>query len=113
MSASSASGTLNILDGGRVTNNLAVFDGAMTVTVSGTGSTWTNTGSLYLGNSGSAQGVLNILSGGQVSNTDCYLGHYSPSSGTAIVTGPGSTWINAGNLYASSSATGKLTVSDG
>ena len=37
------------------------------VTVAGTGSTWTNSGDLYVGNSGN--GTLNITGGGAVSNT--------------------------------------------
>ena len=65
-----------------------------TATVDGTGSTWTNSGYLYIGNSGN--GTLNITNGGKVSNSYGYLGYNSGSTGTATVDGTGSTWTNSG-----------------
>ena len=82
----------------------------------GTGSTWSNSGSLLVGFYGT--GTLNIQNGGAVSNTDGFIGRVSGSSGTATVDGAGSTWTNTGSLYvggSSSSAggSGSLYVNDG
>ena len=65
--------------------------------MTGAGSTWTNSGDLYVGCSGS--GTLNIEAGGQVSNFYGYLGYNSGSTGTVTVTGTGSMWTNSGTLY--------------
>ena len=109
----SGNGTLNIEAGGQVSSNygyLGLYSGSTgTATVTGTGSTWTNGGRLYVGTSGS--GTLNVEAGGQVSNTDGYLGYNSGSTGTATVTGTGSTWTNSGDLYVGYSGSGTLTVS--
>ena len=52
-----------------------------TVMVTGTGSTWTTTGDLYIGRSGG--GTLKVEAGGSVYDTyACYLG-YSSGSGDA------------------------------
>jgi fibronectin-binding autotransporter adhesin len=67
-------GALHILDGGHVSNNngFVAAPGSLypaIVTVGGTGSTWTNTGGLYIGgNAASAggTGTLNINAGGTV-----------------------------------------------
>jgi T5SS/PEP-CTERM-associated repeat protein len=84
---------------------------AGTATISGPGTTWTNSGNLYVGHSGS--GAMTIDAGGQVSNTTGYLGFNASSTGTATVSGVGSKWINAGALYVGDSGTGTLTVLDG
>ena len=63
------------------------------VTVSGTGSTWTNSSALYVGYSGS--GTLNITDGGAVSSTYGYIGYNSGSTGAVTVDGTGSTWTNS------------------
>jgi len=78
--------------------------------VTGTGSTWTNSSYLYVGYSGSA--TLNIQAGGQVSNLWGYLGYESHSTGTATVTGTGSTWKNTG-LYVGYSGSGTLNIEAG
>ena len=65
-----------------------------TVTVDGTGSTWTNSGDLYVGYYGN--GTLNITGGGAVSNTNGYIGYNSGSTGTVTVDGTGSKWTNSG-----------------
>ncbi|MBZ9987860.1 hypothetical protein LB572_12215 [Mesorhizobium sp. BH1-1-5] len=74
-----ATGTLDIQNGGAVTNDTGFIGyGAQgTVTVSGTdgggnASTWTNNGDLVVGQDGN--GTLNIGNGGQVSNADGYIG---------------------------------------
>lgn len=64
-----------------------------------------------IGNSGT--GVLNIEDGGEVSGQHGYLGLYSGSSGTATVTGAGSSWDNTAKLYVGEEGTGVLTIEDG
>ena len=70
----SGQGTLNITNGGAVSHSsgysrdgyIGHYSGSTgVVTVDGIGSTWTNTGNIYVGDSG--QGTLNIANGGAVS----------------------------------------------
>ncbi|MEN6451305.1 MAG: PEP-CTERM sorting domain-containing protein, partial [Thermoguttaceae bacterium] len=65
----SGCGTFSITHGGCASSmdgNIAHFSGSKgTVTVDGAGSTWTNSGNLYVGNAG--DGTMNILNGGSVS----------------------------------------------
>ncbi|RPI64018.1 MAG: PEP-CTERM sorting domain-containing protein [Planctomycetaceae bacterium] len=108
-------GTLQIADGVVVatqTGLLGYASGSTGVaTVSGVGSTWTNSGNLKIGSPGS--GTLNIEGGGQVSNATGYIGSISSSIGAATVTGAGSKWANSGGLYVGYSGSGKLTIADG
>ena len=114
-------GTLNILNGGQVSNNYCYLgyysSSGGTATVDGIGSKWTNSRTLYVGYS--VTGTLNIRNGGQVSSATGYLGYYSSSGGgTVTVDGIGSLWNNTGSLYvggASSAAggTGSVTVTNG
>ena len=67
------------------------------VTVDGTGSTWTNTFSLFVGDSGT--GALTIQNGGKVTNTGGTIGSNAGSNGMATVDGAGSTWTNNNNLF--------------
>ncbi len=112
----SGNGTLNILNGGTVSNTFGSIGrstgGEGTVTVDGAGSSWNNTTQiLYLGESGS--GTLNIINDGVV-NVDSgsrtvLLGRYGSGSGTlnignggaagilnatAVNGGPGSATLN-------------------
>ncbi len=84
--------------------------GPSTVTVTGAGSTWTNSLPLSFGSSGNA--TLNILGGGSVTDT---AGTITSSSGTGSVTVGGgtgaATWINSGSLTLSS--TGTLNINSG
>ncbi|HUS93276.1 MAG TPA: PEP-CTERM sorting domain-containing protein [Phycisphaerae bacterium] len=110
-------GMLTIEAGGQVSNssgNLGYYSGTGTATVTGSGSTWTNSGSLYVGGY-SGSGTLTIEAGGQVSSLSGYLGRSSDptATGTATVTGPGSTWTNSGDLYVGRHGNGTLTVADG
>ena len=82
----SGTGTLNIAGGGAVSNsnNPSGYIGynsgsAGTVTVDGSGSTWTNGWCLYVGCSGS--GTLNITNGGTVNSPFGGIGEWSGSNG--------------------------------
>jgi T5SS/PEP-CTERM-associated repeat protein len=119
----SGSGTLDIEDGGTLTDGTGFIGyGAGsrgTVTVSGNDgsgnvSTWINTGDLVIGQSGI--GTLAIEDGGTVTNTDGYIG---ATGGTiadpnnVTVSGLGSTWSNAGQLFVGDHGTATLDILDG
>jgi fibronectin-binding autotransporter adhesin len=117
-------GTLNVIDGGaiitggvlvgyngdgtlKITNGATVdADGYCyigresrstgTVTVSGAGSTFTNSKGLYVGFNG--KGTLNITGGAMVSSETASLSFGSGSDNTATISGAGSTWWNSSEL---------------
>ena len=85
-----------------------------TATVSGAGSTWTNTGTIVVGGLGT--GTLTIQNGGTVnSGGGGSVGLSVGSTGTVTVTGPGSSWNNSpgGGLNIGSFGTGTLTIANG
>ncbi|WP_425397359.1 hypothetical protein [Aeoliella sp.] len=59
------------------------------------------------------QGSLTVADGIAISSGRGYLGYDSGSVGSAIVTGPGSLWENAAELYVGREGRGTLTVEDG
>jgi T5SS/PEP-CTERM-associated repeat protein len=109
------SGTLTIKDGVAVASGTGYLGyntgSAGAATVTGPGSTWINTGALYVGNSGA--GMLTVTDGGTVTDTSGYLGYNANSTGTTTVTGPGSTWTNSGKFYVGNSGTGILNIANG
>ena len=69
------------------------------VTVTGAGSSWTVVGNLHVGFV--SEGSLMVGDGGTVSSTNGIVRTFLGSglgSGIAIITGPGSTWSNTGDL---------------
>ena len=97
-SSTGGSGALIIQNGGTVTSVLGAIGNAPgsqgTVTVTGPGSTWTNTGTLVVGGLGT--GTLTIQGGGVVnSGAGGSVGLAAGSTGTVTVTGPGSSWNNS------------------
>jgi fibronectin-binding autotransporter adhesin len=120
-----SNGTLTIANGGVVTTN-GLFGtlGAATmsnaqVTVVGQGSRWNLSSALLtLGFSGTA--TLNILAGGNVANLDARIAVEVGSTGTANVSGAGSTWTIGGRLGVGGNAatlvsggTGTLNIQPG
>jgi T5SS/PEP-CTERM-associated repeat protein len=103
-------------------------------TVDGTGSNWTCTGSLTVGNYGTGTlnvtsggrvsgdlrigvygtGTLNITSGGSVNGSPgiCYLGSNAGSAGSATVDGTGST-LTSRSIYVGDYGTGSLSIANG
>ena len=80
-------------------------------TVTGTGSTWTNSDYLYVGYNGS--GTLSVTGGGTVSSSrGCDIGHNFGSTGAVTVGGVGWTWTNL-FLAVGNDGTGSLTIADG
>ena len=113
-------GTLNIEDGGKVTNansgsigSSNVADTAATVTVIGQNSLWQNSTTLHVGNR--SQGTLNVQDGGKVTNTNGYIGASNNHIGTVTVTGVNSLWQNSGflNIGATNGGQGTLSIDDG
>lgn len=110
-----ATGQLTISNGGTLTDSNAAlgFQAGSTgvVTVTGNGSTWTNTSDLSIGRFGS--GTLQVLSGGSVSAANAYLGDLgNNSSGSLTVSGTGSSFTSGG-LLIGNSGTGSLTIANG
>ena len=84
------------------------------VTVTGAGSMWSNSSTLYVGYNGSSNS-LTIANSGQVFNPASYIGYYaSAKSNSVVVTGAGSIWSNNGTLYLGYyGASNSLTISNG
>jgi T5SS/PEP-CTERM-associated repeat protein len=84
------------------------------VTIDGAGSTWNNSGQMYVGYAANSSGKLSILNGASVSNGGRSYIAYSPIPGRVTLDGTGSTWNNAENLYVGrSNSSGTLSISGG
>lgn len=114
-------GTLRIENGGQVSHAYSSlgdqYGSSGTTTVTGTGSAWTG-GPLYVGRTGS--GTLTIENGGQVSTSgtiyvyySSIIGHDQYSTGTATITGAGSSWVNSAGLVVGYGGPGTLVISNG
>ncbi len=113
-----SNGTLNILNGGIVTNTMTAviardFNSTGNVVVSGAGSTWLSSSdfAFIVGNDGNA--TLNINNGGSVQSGQGVIAFNAGSSGQVTVTGPGSTWDPMDNIYVGFDGIGQLDVLDG
>ncbi|WP_054156591.1 autotransporter domain-containing protein [Rhizobium sp. AAP43] len=108
-------GTLTIENGGTASNGNAYIGSSSTsigtVTVTGTGSSWTTYPFLVIGDEGT--GTLNIENGGFASSGFAHIGSASGSIGTATVTGSGSSWASGDGLIIGYSGNGMLTIADG
>ena len=80
-------------------------------TVSGAGSTWSNSIDLHVGRSGA--GELDITHGSLVSNRYGYIGRESGSTGSVTVSGAGAAWSNSIDLYVGRSGAGELNITNG
>lgn len=115
-----STGTLDILNGGSVSNGPGSIGSSAgsngTVTVSGVNgakpSTWVSSSVLYVGSQGS--GTLNVLAGAKVSAGSVSIAVLAGSVGTATVSGTGSTLTTADSVAigSNSGSTGVLTVSN-
>jgi T5SS/PEP-CTERM-associated repeat protein len=111
-----SSGSMTIREGSAFTSAGTTYIGHMagstgTAPIDGAGSTWTNSGGLYVGNSGT--GTLSIINGATVSNTSASIGANTGSNGTVTVDGAGSTWTNSGSLTLGNAGTGTLNITNG
>ncbi|WP_245456112.1 autotransporter outer membrane beta-barrel domain-containing protein [Rhizobium leguminosarum] len=85
---------------------------------SGTGpgtqpSPWITNNNLIVGDQNGDDAALVIRNGGEVSNDIGVLGDNPGASGTATVTGAGSTWSNSDDLYIGHQGSGTLAIEDG
>lgn len=112
---SGGNGFLTIQSGGTVTNQNATLGSQPgstgTVTVTGTGSTWINTGDLFVGVHDT--GMMSIANGGTVVSTNGFVGELADAASAAFVDGVGSNWTNSGNLTIGADGTGTLSISNG
>ena len=116
----SGTGQFTISGGGRVITGaaggfLGNSPGASgTMTVTGAGSAWNNSGQLVVGGFlGPAFGSLTVQNGGTVTNTEGNIGYASGATGTATVSGAGATWTNSADLYIGRNGTGTLSIGTG
>jgi T5SS/PEP-CTERM-associated repeat protein/autotransporter-associated beta strand protein len=95
----SGSGTLNVQNGGTVSNNDAnnrgIFLGVM------------------LAQSDGSTGNLNIKSGGTLFSSTGIVGQGSGATGTVTVDGAGSAWTMTGSLTVDNGGTGSVTITHG
>ena len=115
-------GTMEILGGGTVSSDVSIVgDSAGSadnrVLVTGTGSTWTNVGTLSIGEWGG--GLLEVLDGGHVESASGSIGTTAGADGKVRVSGVDSAgtrshWeIDTGNLTVGDVGTGSLLVEAG
>lgn len=110
-------GSLTIRNGATVDADGAILGwnaaATGTATVTGAGSRWDNTGTLYVGNLG--DGFLTIADGAAVTSTDGYVGTENGSDSELLVSGAGSSWIMSGAFFAghNTGAEGTVTVASG
>ncbi len=98
---SGSASELDILNGGNVTDISGYIGGNSAssnnlVQISGVGSTWTNTGNLYVGN-GSSRNTLIVTNGGKVFSGSSGVGENGsgPGNNFAVITGAGSSWSSS------------------
>lgn len=112
-------GTLNITNGGVVSSPDAyvggIAGGAGVVTITGAGARWNvSANSASVLNVGwSAAGTLTVAGGGIVQSQRAIIGEFDDGIGVATVSGAGSQWINAQQLFVGVSGSGTLSISDG
>ncbi|MCA9235455.1 MAG: hypothetical protein KDA44_08275 [Planctomycetales bacterium] len=118
-------GAINVFNGADVnvtgfnsTTSLGRYaDGSGAVDIGGLGSTWTSANNLWVGENGS--GAVTVHDGGSLwtsgagGDYSAILGVFAGSTGTANVTGVGSTWTNGTALRVGNSGDGQLVISNG
>jgi len=113
--ADSTTGGLTIVNAGLLSDtngtiaNLVGSNGVVSVT--GTGSAWTNSSALYVGAHGT--GTLNILNGGTVSDDIGLLGYVAGSTGIVTVDGTGSNLTGSSSFYVGFNGHGIVTILNG
>lgn len=112
-------GTLNITNGGDVSNNDGYVGSENNaqqsqITVSGSGSTWTNNGTVFVAHNTGSNGQLTISGGGVVTATQQgIIGDLAGATGSATVTGTGSSWSVAQDFNVGRHGNGSLSILNG
>ena len=83
-----------------------------TLTITGPNASWTGARDFSVGAAG-GQGRLEILGGGTLSTDFSNIGNGGPSSGSALVSGSGSSWTATATFFHGLSTVADLTVADG
>ncbi len=112
-------GTLNIENGGTVTNAFTGrigSGGVGFINVLGADSSWTSSGGLVVGQGGN--GTLSLQNGGSAAGSYIRVADLPGSTGSATVDGAGSImstsgWLSVGGSETASGGTGTLDVTDG
>ena len=122
-----SSNSMVITNGGTVTNAQVNYGGVIglyvgandnSVLITGTGSTWNNSGDLTVGWNGSSNSLV-VSGGGSVtngqSNNGAIIGlNIDSSNNSVVIAGAGSTWKGSGDLQIGSSGSGNsLVISNG
>ncbi|MBB4839230.1 fibronectin-binding autotransporter adhesin [Sphingomonas kyeonggiensis] len=115
-SAGTSIGNVTISGGGALRSTGANLVGAAvgnvivpTLTITGTGSNWTSTGTLAMTN-----GNFSLLDGGAASFTSAVIGSATTRPAAMLVSGPASVFTTSGDLTVGTGAgTGVLTLADG
>lgn len=113
------SSSLSISQGGKVSNvnaTLAEFAGAgfgvtRSVSVSGAGSEWNNSGAMTVGKGGNA--TVSIGAGGKLTSDSANIAVDTGATGTILVSGANSTWNNANGMSLGSFGSGQLKIQNG
>ncbi len=119
-SGTSADNKLEILDGGRIVSRIAYVGqeaaaNGHAVSIDGRGSLWTNTSSVYVGNSGSGNRV-SVTDGGTLAGGAGFVGGAAGANGNlAFISGSGSLWrVNGALTVGGAGRTGnRLVMGDG
>ena len=110
----SSSGSLEVFNGGSASNvSASIGHGRLAnsrVLVEGSGSNWTNSNSLVVGQAG--QGTLSIEGGGRVTSASGVIGFEADSVGLVEIQGNDSNWNNTGNLTVGGSGAGTLQITE-
>ncbi|MFC4174540.1 autotransporter domain-containing protein [Microvirga sp. GCM10011540] len=107
-------GSLLISNGGAVISNVSFLGngGSGTAAVTGAGSSWVHHLGIVVGYD-KGTGQLTVSDGALVQNTNATIGWSATSSGTVIVSGADSRWLNSESVTVATSGSGALTVSNG
>jgi T5SS/PEP-CTERM-associated repeat protein len=109
-----SNGAKVLLSSGLYVGNQSGTNGNNTVLVTGTNSTLSNGGGMYLGYSENGDTVT-VSDGAKLLSSNDYIGYNGGSSNSMLVTGAGSTYTNSGFLQigSSNSAGNSLVISNG
>ncbi|MCX5494537.1 autotransporter outer membrane beta-barrel domain-containing protein [Kaistia dalseonensis] len=121
LGTTTGTGTLTITQsavGGTLVSASAVIgqSGTGVLNVSRLGSSWTNSGTVVIGDAAGGSGTLTVdMSATITTNTDAgsstIIGNEAGATGIARVDGAGSSWTSGGTIIVGNAGTGSLTVS--
>ncbi len=109
-------GALMVTDGGSVSDQGATIGQATnshgSATITGSGSSWNHNNRTFVVG-GDGTGTLTIANHGTVSDGFGFVADFENSTGTATITGAGSTWTNGSFFAVAQFGHGTMTIEDG